>query len=207
MTPDEIETAKLPVWWNNLLSACCSIFCRNLWPTSVPQILSAPRPGARCDHYFVSRDSRLSTSSSRVSSLFIRLSDLEIYQSYLIYSLGWSLHLAIWQYKACISLHPLLYSYIWIWVASHSKSRGIGSAVWHKIRIKRSGHRNPLTAVSNSQFHSSTDFLLAANSELYLRVNAWSYTSIYPKVFLAWCLIDHRISLHGMILSLAQGQL
>jgi len=31
--------------------------------------------------------------------------------------------------------------------------------------------------------------------------NAWSYTSIPQYVFLAWCLIRHRISFHGVVLS------
>jgi hypothetical protein len=30
--------------------------------------------------------------------------------------------------------------------------------------------------------------------------NAWSYTSIPPYVFTAWCLVKHRIRLHGVYL-------
>jgi len=32
--------------------------------------------------------------------------------------------------------------------------------------------------------------------------NTWSYTSIPPYVFMAWCLIKQRIHLHGMVLKL-----
>jgi hypothetical protein len=32
-------------------------------------------------------------------------------------------------------------------------------------------------------------------------VNAWSYTSIPPQVFMLWCLINYMIRLHGMVLS------
>jgi hypothetical protein len=31
--------------------------------------------------------------------------------------------------------------------------------------------------------------------------NAWSYTSIPPYVSMVWCLVKHRISLHGVVLS------
>jgi len=31
--------------------------------------------------------------------------------------------------------------------------------------------------------------------------NAWSYASTPPHVFMAWCLIKHRIRLHGVVLS------
>jgi len=31
--------------------------------------------------------------------------------------------------------------------------------------------------------------------------NAWSYTSIPPYVFMAWCLVKYRVRIHGMVLS------
>jgi hypothetical protein len=31
--------------------------------------------------------------------------------------------------------------------------------------------------------------------------NAWSYTSTPQYIFMAWCLIKHRIHLHGMAFS------
>jgi len=37
--------------------------------------------------------------------------------------------------------------------------------------------------------------------------NARNYTSSPPYIFMAWYLIKHRIRLHGMTLSKAQGQL
>jgi hypothetical protein len=38
-------------------------------------------------------------------------------------------------------------------------------------------------------------------------VNAWSYTSIPPYVFMAWYLIKQEVCLHAAVLSQAQGQL
>jgi hypothetical protein len=37
--------------------------------------------------------------------------------------------------------------------------------------------------------------------------NAWNYTSTPPHVFMAWCLIKHRIVLNGVVLDSAQGYL
>jgi hypothetical protein len=37
--------------------------------------------------------------------------------------------------------------------------------------------------------------------------NAWSHTSAPPYVFMACCLIKHRILLHGMVFSYTQEQL
>jgi hypothetical protein len=37
--------------------------------------------------------------------------------------------------------------------------------------------------------------------------NAWSYMSTAPYIFMAWCLVKHKICLHGVVLSWAQGQL
>jgi hypothetical protein len=37
--------------------------------------------------------------------------------------------------------------------------------------------------------------------------NAWRYNSILQYVFTAWCLINHRISFHSVVLSTAHGQL
>jgi hypothetical protein len=37
--------------------------------------------------------------------------------------------------------------------------------------------------------------------------NVWSYTTLPPYVFMAWCLMKHRINLHGMVVSQVQGQL
>jgi len=31
--------------------------------------------------------------------------------------------------------------------------------------------------------------------------NAWSYTYIPPYVFMVWCLVEHRIHFHGVVLS------
>jgi len=41
-----------------------------------------------------------------------------------------------------------------------------------------------------------THFHLAPNVK-----NVWSCTSTYLYVFTAWCLIKHRICLHGMVLT------
>jgi hypothetical protein len=30
--------------------------------------------------------------------------------------------------------------------------------------------------------------------------NAWSYTSTFPCVYMAWCLVKHRQRLHGIVL-------
>jgi len=37
--------------------------------------------------------------------------------------------------------------------------------------------------------------------------NACSYTSSLPYIFMMWCFIKHRIFLHGILLSYAQGEL
>jgi len=42
------------------------------------------------------------------------------------------------------------------------------------------------------------------NLLLKLRVE---YTSTLPYVFMAWCLVKHRIHLHGVTLNKEQGQL
>jgi len=49
-----------------------------------------------------------------------------------------------------------------------------------------------------------TDQLPPSSAEV---KNTWSCTSIPLYVFMAWCLIKHRIRLHGVVLSQAQGQL
>jgi len=36
---------------------------------------------------------------------------------------------------------------------------------------------------------------------------AWSYTSTRPYVFTAWCLVEHRIRLHGVVLISVQVKL
>jgi len=38
-------------------------------------------------------------------------------------------------------------------------------------------------------------------------MNALSYTSTFPYIFLAWCLIKIMVHLHGALCSLAQGHI
>jgi len=34
--------------------------------------------------------------------------------------------------------------------------------------------------------------------------NAWGYTSTPPNVFMAWCLVKHRMNLHGVVVNYAE---
>jgi hypothetical protein len=69
------------------------------------------------------------------------------------------------------------------------------------------------------------DFLHGGLGVLYPRVNrpereadssppsgakikdTWGYNSTSPYMFMAWWLVKHRIHLHGLVLSYAQGQI
>jgi hypothetical protein len=37
--------------------------------------------------------------------------------------------------------------------------------------------------------------------------DVWSYTSTPPYIFMKWCVVKHRISLHSLVFAKAQGQL